>query len=292
MTAAPLTPDMATGAGPLTAEPGDRSRLAWAISDTLVVTKRNLLRLVRVPQLLVFTFIQPVLFTLMFVYVFGGSINTGAVPYVDYLMPGIFVQTVIFGATSTGVGLAEDISSGLVDRFRSLPMARLAVLTGRTLADLARNAFVVFLMTVVGLMVGFRPHGGIGGYLFGVLLVLGLAFGLSWIFAIVGLRSSNAEAAQAVTFPIILPLTFASSAFAPVSNMPGWLQVFAQHQPVTIIINAARCVILGPADAATLRAQGFLTQSTASYVIQAILWIIVILGVAAPAAVRMYRKTV
>jgi ABC transporter DrrB family efflux protein len=278
-------------AAPLSAEPGDRSRLAWAISDTLVITKRNLLRYVRVPQLLVFTFVQPVMFTLLFVYVFGGSIQTGQISYVNYLMPGIFVQTVIFGSTSTGVGLAEDLATGLVDRFRSLPMARMAVLAGRTLADLVRNAFVVALMTVVGLSVGFRPHGGAGGYTLGVILILGIAFAMSWVFAIVGLRSATAEAAQAVSFPLIFPLTFASSAFAPTNVMPYWLRLFAEHQPVTIIINAARCLMLGPADAADLRRADLLSGSTLALTFQAIAWIAVILAIAAPMAVRMYRKT-
>ncbi len=138
-----------------------RSALSWAVRDTLVVARRNLIRYTRVPQLLVFTFIQPVMFVLLFRYVFGGSIKTPGVAYVDYLMPGIFVQTVVFGSVSTGIGLAEDMQTGLVDRFRSLPMSRMAVLGGRTLADLVRNTFVVLLMLVIGVAVGFRPHGGV-----------------------------------------------------------------------------------------------------------------------------------
>ncbi|MEZ5371960.1 MAG: ABC transporter permease [Microthrixaceae bacterium] len=273
---------------PLQAE--ERSQLAWAISDTLVLTRRNLLHLTRQPQLLVFTFIQPVMFTLLFRYVFGGAIQTGNIDYVNYLMPGIFVQTVVFGATSTGVGLAEDLATGVVDRFRSLPMSRLAVLAGRTMADLARNAFVVALMTVVGLLVGFRPSGGLGGFALGVCMILLAAFALSWVFALVGLRAASAEAAQAVAFPLIFPLTFASSAFVPVQTMPGWLQAFARHQPITVIIDSVRGLMAGPTEAALLRDAGLLNASTGSSIVQALCWIALILGVAAPLAVTWYRR--
>jgi ABC transporter DrrB family efflux protein len=272
-------------------DPG-HSALGWAVRDTLTVAKRNLIRYTRVPELLVFTFIQPVMFVLLFRYVFGGAISTPGIQYVDYLMPGIFVQTVVFGAVSTGIGLAEDMQTGIVDRFRSLPMARMAVLGGRTLADLVRNTFVVALMMAVGLLVGFRPHGGLPKILLACALVLAASFALSWVFALVGLRSGSAEAAQAIAFPLLFPLTFASSAFAPVSSMPGWLQAFAANQPVTLIINAARGLLVGSHDAAIMRQNKLLTGSTASNTLHAVIWILAVLAVFAPLAVRRYRKAV
>ena len=266
------------------------SSVVWALRDTGALTVRNLLHYVRVPELLVFTFVQPIMFVLLFRYVFGGSIPIPGLPYVDYLMPGIFVQTVVFGATATAIGLAEDIGTGIVERFRSLPMTRFAVLAGRTAADLIRNTGVVIVMFVIGVLVGFRPDGGVPRIVLALLLILGFAHALSWIFANVGLRASNAEAAQAISFPILFPLTFASSAFVPVSNMPGWLQAFAWHQPVTIVVNAARALMLGPEVAAQLQAEGILRASTLSYTLQSIAWIIGILAVFVPLAVRRFNR--
>ncbi len=266
--------------------------LTWAVRDTLVVARRNLLRYLRVPELLVFTFVQPVMFVLLFRYVFGGSIQTPGVDYVDYLMPGIFVQTVVFGAVSTGIGLAEDMQTGLVDRFRSLPMARLAVLGGRTLADLTRNTFVVALMMAIGLAVGFRPHGGLPAIILGCLVVLATSFALSWVFALVGMRAGNAEAAQAIAFPVLFPLTFASSAFAPVSRMPGWLQVFAAHQPVTVIVDAARGLMLGSSQASVLERTGLIGGSTATNLAWSLASIALVLALFIPLAVNRYRKVV
>jgi ABC-2 type transport system permease protein len=275
--------------------PGDEpeettSSVVWAMRDTGALTIRNLLHYVRVPELLVFTFVQPVMFVLLFRYVFGGSIPIPGLEYVDYLMPGIFVQTVVFGSTATAIGLAEDIGTGIVERFRSLPMTRFAVLAGRTAADLIRNTGVVFVMFVIGVLVGFRPDGGLPRIVLALVLILGFAHALSWIFANVGLRASNAEAAQAISFPILFPLTFASSAFVPVSNMPGWLQAFAWHQPVTIVVNAARALMLGPESAAQLQAEGILRASTLSYTLQSIAWIVGILAVFVPLAVRRFNR--
>lgn len=290
MTNTTVTTSTANLGGSEALQTEERSALAWAISDTLVLTRRNLLHLVRQPQLLVFTFIQPVMFTLLFRYVFGGAIQTGSVAYVNFLMPGIFVQTVVFGSTATGIGLAEDLATGVVDRFRSLPMSRLAVLAGRTLADLTRNTFVVALMTVIGLLVGFRPSGGITGFALGSIMILLAAFSLSWVFALVGLKAANAEAAQAVAFPLIFPLTFAPSAFVPVQTMPGWLQAFAKHQPITVIIDSVRGLMAGPVEAAALRKQGLLNAPTGTSTVLALLWIAAILATAAPTAVRWYRQ--
>jgi ABC-type multidrug transport system permease subunit len=199
----------------------DRRIPLGLMRDTYAVTQRNLIAYRRVPQLLVFSTIQPVIFVLMFRYVFGGAIDTGEIPYVDYLMPGIFVQTVVFGAIATAIGLASDMKSGLMERFRSLPMARSAVLAGRTLADLTRNVFVVILMVVVGLAVGFQVHTDLLGLIAGVLVLLLFGYAMCWIFATVGLAVGDPETAQAAAFPVLAPLVFASSLFVPVESMPG-----------------------------------------------------------------------
>jgi ABC transporter DrrB family efflux protein len=226
----------------------------------------------------VFSTIQPVIFVLLFRYVFGGAVKIPGIPYVDYLMPGIFVQTVVFGAMGTAIGLATDLKSGLLERFRSLPMARSAVLAGRTVADLARNVFVAALMAAVGFAVGFRVHTSTLGFLAGMLLVLLFGYVLSWIFATVGLAVGDPETAQAAAFPVMAPLVFASSAFVPVSSMPSWLQGFAAHQPVSVTASAVRALTLG--------------GPAASYVLQSLAWSAGILLVFAPLAVRRYRRAV
>jgi ABC-2 type transport system permease protein/oleandomycin transport system permease protein len=214
----------------------------------------------------------------MFRYVFGGAVQIPGltVPYVDYLMPGIFVQTVAFGAVNTAIGLAEDLNKGLIERFRSLPMARSAVLAGRTIADLVRDVFVMALMVVVGFIVGFRIHTNFFIFLGGMLVALLFAFALAWIFAFIGLSVGNAETAQAASFPILAVLVFASSAFVSPQTMPGWLQWWAEHQPLSITVNAVRaCTIGGP---------------TATPVLQSIAWSVGLIAVFAPIAVRKYRR--
>lgn len=264
---------------PLATERRGVQRLVGAANDALALTGRNLITLRRVPQLLVFSTIQPVMFVLLFRYVFGGAVDTGlSVPYVDFLMPGIFVQMAVFGAMGTAVGLAADLKTGLLERFRSLPMARSAVLAGRTTADLARNLFVMTLVSAVGFAVGFRVHTDALGFLAGMSLVLLFGYALSWVFATVGLAVGDPETAQAATFPIVAPLVFASSVFVPVETMPGWLQAFAEHQPVSVTASAVRALVLG--------------GPTASYVWQALAWMAGIIVVAAPLAVRRYRRTV
>ncbi len=271
-----------------TAETGlstQRSPFASAYSDILAVAQRNLIALRRTPQLVVFSTIQPVIFVLMFRYVFGGAIRVPGIPYVDYLMPGIFVQTAAFGAMGTAIGLATDLKSGLLERFQSLPMARSAVLVGRTVSDLFRNVFVMALMACVGFLVGFRAPNGLVALVFGMLLVLLFSYALTWVFATVGLAVGDPESAQAAGFPVLAPLVFASSAFVPVSSMPGWLQAFAAHQPVSVTASAVRALVLGP-DAA----QQLLGGSTASFVLQSVAWSVGILLVCAPLAVARYRR--
>jgi ABC-2 type transport system permease protein/oleandomycin transport system permease protein len=249
-----------------------------AVRDTRAVVHRNLIHYIRVPQLLVFSTIQPIIFVLMFRYVFGGSIDTGPIPYVDYLMPGIFLQTVVFGSLATAIGLATDLKSGLMERFHALPMWTPAVLAGRTIADLTRNVFVVVLMMVVGFLVGWRIHTDAVGVLAGTALLLLFGYAMSWIFATVGLWVKDPETAQAAAFPVLAPLVFASAAFVPVANMPGWLQPWARNQPVSVTADAVRALTLG--------------GPTSSLVLKSILWSVAILAIFAPIAVRLYRKAV
>ncbi len=260
---------------------GASTRVRHALRDGWTITKRNSLHWVRQPQLIVFSSIQPVMFTLLFNYVFGGSISIPGIDYTNFLMAGIFAQTVAFGATQTGVGLAEDLSTGVVDRFRSLPMARSAVLVGRTASDGVRNVVVLTLLTAVGYLVGFRFQGGVGGAIGSLLLILAFGYALSWVFALVGLSAPNAESAQAASFVFIFPLTFASSAFTPPATMPGWLQVFTNNQPVSLTINAVRSLHLGTP---------FGADDIATAVWKSVAWIAAILLVAAPLAVRRYRR--
>ncbi len=270
MTATTVTTGYATPT--VTGAPG----LMTAVSDTVTIMRRNLITLRRVPQLLIFSTIQPVVFVLLFRYVFGGAISTPGVRYVDFLMPGVFAQTVAFGAMNTAIGLSADLKTGLIDRFRSLPMARSAVLAGRTLADAVRNVLVVALMAAVGFAVGFRVQTNVVAFLFALALLVLFGYSLSWVFAWVGLAVGDPETAQAASFPVMAPLVFASSAFVPVESMPGWLQPFAENQPLSVVVDAARALVLG--------------GPTASHVFQAIAWCLGIIAVAAPLAVRRYRR--
>ncbi len=214
--------------------------LAYAVSDTMVLARRNLLRIPRQPDLLVSFTVQPVIFVLLFVYVFGGAIQTPGFEYVDFLMPGIIVQTVAFGGFVTAIGLADDLRKGLIDRFRSLPMTPGAVLAGRTLADVATNTVSLAVMIGVGLAVGFRFDASVLEILAGIGLALFFGYAFSWIFAFMALISSSPESAQAIGFILVFPLTFASSAFVPVDTMPDWLQPFAEWNPFTIVVDALR----------------------------------------------------
>jgi ABC transporter DrrB family efflux protein len=257
-----------------------RGRLSKEFNDGTAMITRNLIAYKRVPQLLVFSTIQPIIFVLMFRYVFGGvvqnSLPPGSPAYVDFLMPGIWVQTVVFGAVAASVGLATDLKSGLLERFVSLPVTRSAVLVGRTGADLIRNVFVVSLMLVVGMLVGFR----VGTNLLGLVAAMGLValfgYALSWIFATLGLAVKDPETAQAAAFPVLAPLVFASIAFVPAETMPGWLQPFANHQPVSAIVLAARRLVNG--------------GPTIGYVVEALVWCIAILVAFVPLGVRAYRR--
>ena len=221
------------------------SNFANGISDTLVLAKRSFLRIPRAPDLLLSFTVQPIMFVLLFVYVFGGAIQTPGYDYVDFLMPGIIVQTMAFGGFVTALGLAEDLKKGLVDRFRSLPMSRSAVLAGRTLADIGTNSISIAVMIAVGALAGFSFNAPIAHIVAGILLLLLFGYAFSWVFAFIGLSSSSPEASQSLGFIIIFPLTFVSSAFVPVASMPSALQSFAEVNPFTITVNAMRALFLG-----------------------------------------------
>ena len=248
----------------------------WTVMDSATIAERNLLRYVRSPDMLVFLTIQPVMFVLLFNYVFGGAIATGGINYINFLLPGIIVQTTIFGATQTGIGLRDDLDRGIVDRFRSLPMARAAVLAGRISSDTLANVFVVGLMIGVGYAIGFRFSNGAAAALGAVGLAMCFAMVFSWISALIGVSVRTIEAAQAASFTWIFPLTFISSAFVPVVTMPGWLQAFAKVNPMTLTVDAIRALCNG----------GAVAEPTW----QAAVWMAGILIVFVPLAVWRYRR--
>ena len=221
------------------------SNLGYAISDTLVLAKRNFLRIPRAPDLLIAFTVQPLMFVLLFAYVFGGAIPTPGHSYIDFLMPGILVQTMSFGGFVTAMGIAEDLKKGLIDRFRSLPMSRSAVLAGRTLADIATNAISITVMLVVGVIIGFGFSTSLLEVAAGIVLLLLFGYAFSWVFAFIGLASSSPEAAQSLGFVVIFPLTFVSSAFVPPETMPAALQWFAEWNPISIVVNAIRALFIG-----------------------------------------------
>jgi ABC transporter DrrB family efflux protein len=221
------------------------SRLSDTVSDIMVMTKRDVLRYLRLPQLLVFNAVLNVVLLLLFNYVFGGAINTGGLKYVQYFLPGFLAQTVVFGSTQTSVGIAEDLSKGLVDRFRSLPMARSAFLTGRVLADALRYAILVVLMIVVGTAMGFRFENGAGAAIVGVVLVILFGATLTWVGVFIGVSVKDVESAQVAGFVWVFPLVFASSLYVPIATMPSWLQVFANINPVTSMVDTIRALSLG-----------------------------------------------
>ena len=268
----------------------DKPTPASALGDIAVLMRRNLMRTLRMPQLLLFSTVQPVMFLLLFNYVFGGAIGQ-AIPeaaggkYINWLMPGLLVQISTFGAGQTAIGLTEDLAKGVIDRFRSLPIARSAVLAGRTLADVVRNAFVLALMLVVGFAIGFRPQTGVLSFMAGFGMVLLFTFSLSWVMATVGLKVRSPEAAQSAAFIPIFPLVFASSVFVPTQTMPDWLRAFADHQPITVITNALRGLMLG--EGALLPG-----HTVGGTVLAALVWMAGISVVFAFLAVRTYRKAV
>jgi ABC transporter DrrB family efflux protein len=253
------------------------SALAVNFSDTLVLARRNLMRIPRQPDLLIAYTIQPVMFVLLFVYVFGGAIDSGPFDYVDFLMPGIIVQSIAFGGFVTALGLSEDVQKGLIDRFRSLPMSRAAVLTGRTFSDIVLNCLSLVVLFAVGFLAGFGFIDATAGEIvLGIVLLLLMGYAFSWIFALVGLFSSTPETANSIGFTLIFPLTFASSVFVPAESMPDGLRQFAEANPFTTWSDAMRSLWLGtPAN---------------SDVWVSFIWIVVLVAVFAPLATARYKK--
>ncbi len=259
------------------AEPGLLTRARWSLSDTLAITRRNMLVWMRVPAYIVFTVVQPVMFVLMFRYVFGGAIPVN-VPggYVSFLMPGIIGQTAAFASFGTAIALAMELQKGVIDRLRSMPMARSAVLAGRLVADTARMTLTILILVGIGYAVGFRFRGGVLPAIWMVLLaiVVGLAF--CCVAAFTGLAIGDEESVQAFGMIWLFPLTFVSSAFVPIPTMPGWLQAFANNQPVTFAVNTMRALALGgPVEANLLKT---------------LAWLAGIFIVFAPLAVRAYKR--
>lgn len=268
----------------------ERATFTSTVADTWVLTRRNLLRNVRLPQVLLFSTVQPIMFLLLFTYVFGGAIGQALPPvaqgeYINWLMPGLLVQISVFGAGQTAIGLTDDLSKGVIDRFRSLPMARSAVLAGRTFADLGRNTAVVTLMLLVGFLIGFRYQTSFLRFVAGVALGLAFAYSLSWVMAVIGLYVKDPEAAQSAVFLPVFPLVFASSVFLPTETMPDWLRVFADHQPITTVTNALRALMLG--EGALPDGQVLSTQLLIS-----LGWIASITLVFSLLAIRAYRRAV
>jgi ABC transporter DrrB family efflux protein len=271
--------------------PKGAARVVDAIGDALLLTKRNLYTLMRVPTVFIFELVQPVMFVLLFRFIYAHQLSKlpSGLPYVMFLMPGIFVQNAIFGATTTAIGLAEDMKKGVIDRFRSLPMARSAVLAGRTTFDLAKNLILVCIVILIGYIVGFRFQRGPIDALGVIVLVLAVSFTFSWISACIGLALKEVEAVQAASFTWIFPVVFVSSAFVPVAGMASFLQVIARNNPVTIWCNLARYLAIGKVailDSVT-------HQPIATFgglVLGSVLWLGGLLIVFIPLAIRLYRR--
>lgn len=253
--------------------------LYHTFTDTWAITKRNLYKYIRLPQLLFFSSIQPIIFLTLFNFVFGGALGGAGIPggkYINFLLPGILVQTTLFGALNTGIGLAEDMGKGIIDRFRSLPMSRAAVMAGRTFSDLIRNVVVMGIMLTMGSIYGFRFQNGILGGLAMAGCVLAFSFAVSWVAAFMGMSVKDSESAQLAGFAFVFPFTFASAAFVPIQTMPGWLQAFARNQPVTFAVNAARELALG-------------IPSTGAWW-KLLIWVSAILLIFIPLSIYRYRQ--
>jgi ABC transporter DrrB family efflux protein len=253
------------------------SSFAMSVDDTLVLARRNLMRIPRQPDLLIAYTVQPVMFVLLFVYVFGGAIETPGFDYVDFLMPGIIVQSIAFGGFVTALGLSEDVKKGLIDRFRSLPMSRAAVLMGRTISDVALNCLSLVVLFAVGFLAGFNFIGATAGdIVLGIVLLLLMGYAFSWIFALVGLYSSSPETANSIGFTLIFPLTFASSVFVPAASMPDGLRQFAEANPFTTWSDAIRSL--------------WIDTPANSDVWMSFIWCFALIVIFAPLAVARYRR--
>ncbi|MGY2082573.1 ABC transporter permease [Blastococcus sp. SYSU DS0539] len=263
------------------------SGLAVTLADSAVITKRNLIKVKRVPDLIVFATLSPIMFVLLFRYIFGSAIPLPeGITYAEFLLPGIFAQTVIFGSTITGASIAEDLQKGLIDRFRSLPMAQSAVLIGRTVSDLALNVLTIAVMMVTGFVVGWRIHTSVGEAVLGVLLLLAFAYAMSWVMAMVGLLVRTPEVVNNASFIVIFPITFIANTFVPIEGFPPVLKTFAEWNPVSAVVQGARELFGNVAPGAGPSGDSWALQNPVLYVF---IWVAVFLAIFVPLSVRTYR---
>ena len=262
------------------------SRVALAFADGAVIAKRNLIKIKRLPEVLIWTTMSPIMFVVLFAYIFGSSINIPGESYCEYLIAGVFAQTVMFGSTFTGAGLAEDMTKGIVDRFRSLPMARSAVLLGRTGSDIVYNSISVMVMTITGLIVGWRIHTGADKAVWGFLLLLLFAYAISWIMAYVGLKVPSVEVVNNASFMVIFPLTFIANTFVRAAVLPGPLKVIAEWNPVSAVAQAVREAFGNTGTAPVPHAWSL--QNPIAYTL---VWVGIILAIFVPLSIRQYQKT-
>ncbi|MEX0666812.1 MAG: ABC transporter permease [Acidimicrobiia bacterium] len=262
------------------------TQIMWVAADGLAVAQRNLIKIKRVPELLIWVLMSPIMFVLLFAYVFGGSIQVEGLDYREFLMAGIFAQTVVFGATYTGAGLAEDMQKGIIDRFRSLPMSRSAVLVGRTSSDIIYNLLSITIMALTGLLVGWRIRTSVWEALAGFGLLLLFSYAFSWVMASVGLMVPSPEVVNNASFMFIMPLTFISNAFVPSENLPTPLRIFAEWNPVSAVTQAARN-LFGNTNPLAPVSEAWSMQNPELYTL---IWVAVILAIFVPFSVRLYKK--
>lgn len=264
------------------------SSLTWALADGAVIAKRNLIKILRVPEVLVFVLISPIMFVLLFAYVFGSAIDVpGDVSYREFLIAGIFAQTVVFGATFTGAGLAEDMQKGIINRFRSLPMSRSAVLVGRTASDIVYNVLSIAIMALTGLVVGWRIRGSVWDAIAGFALLLLFAYAVSWVMALVGLMVPSVEVINNASFMVIMPATFISNAFVPIENFPGPLKAFAEWNPVSTVTQASRELFGNVLPVAATESAPWSMRHPVAYTL---LWVVVLVAVFAPLSIARFKR--
>lgn len=261
------------------------NQIALAFADSGVVAKRNLIKIKRIPELLIWTLMSPIMFVLLFGYVFGGSIAIGGTSYREYLIAGVFVQTVIFGSTYTGAGLAEDMTKGIIDRFRSLPMSRTAVLAGRTGSDIAYNSASIFVMSLTGLVVGWRIRTDALDAISGFVLLLVFAYAFSWIMAYFGLKVSSVEVINNASFMFIFPLTFIANTFVDINTLPPVLQTFAEWNPISAVAQAVREAFGNTGNIPVPDVWSL--QNPVAY---SVIWIVIILAIFVPLSTRQYKR--
>ncbi len=261
-------------------------RISYAFGDGVTIAKRNVIKIKRVPEVLVSVLISPIIFVLLFAYVFGSSIDIQGGSYREFLISGIFAMTLVFGATLTGAGLADDMQKGIIDRFRSLPMSQSAVVFGRTASDVIYNVLSLIIMTLTGLIVGWRIHNGLGSALLGFALLLLFAYAFSWIMAYVGLLVPSVEVINNASIMVIFPLTFIANTFGPAENLPTPLRVFAEWNPVSAVTQATR-ELFGNIPPGTPEPTAWPLQNAVLYTL---IWVVIIIAIFAPLAVRRYKR--